>query len=171
MVSDLRRLLARAGVAPPYLLVGHSFGGLDMRLFAGEHPGEVAGLVLLDATPTTLLDDACAISRSLCDMYVGSWAWRSNPEGVQFERSAHQVDARTLPRIPLVVMTATNHRDPGLSARINRRVEAKWQRAQRRVAASVPGGRLVVVKGEHDIQDEHPRAVVAAIAAELKQAG
>jgi pimeloyl-ACP methyl ester carboxylesterase len=45
----LRTLLERAGARPPYLLVGHSMGGLFVRVFAGLFPGEVAGMVLLDA--------------------------------------------------------------------------------------------------------------------------
>jgi pimeloyl-ACP methyl ester carboxylesterase len=48
IVEELRRLLDRAGVGPPYILVGHSYGGLTMRLFAALHPHEVAGLVLVD---------------------------------------------------------------------------------------------------------------------------
>jgi pimeloyl-ACP methyl ester carboxylesterase len=48
IVRELRILLERAGVPPPYLLVGHSFGALVVRRFAVEHPGEVAGVVLLD---------------------------------------------------------------------------------------------------------------------------
>lgn len=46
MVEELRTLLARAGVPPPYVLVGHSFGGLNVRLYAALHPKEVVGLVL-----------------------------------------------------------------------------------------------------------------------------
>ncbi|HVB35085.1 MAG TPA: alpha/beta fold hydrolase [Patescibacteria group bacterium] len=48
VTSELRLLLARAGVAPPYILVGHSFGGLTCRLYASRYPDEVAALVLLD---------------------------------------------------------------------------------------------------------------------------
>ena len=48
LVAELRALLGGAGVAPPYILVGHSFGGLVMRLFAARHPGETAGVVLVD---------------------------------------------------------------------------------------------------------------------------
>jgi len=46
--DELRTLLARAGEAPPYLLVGHSFGGLVMRIFAARYRADTAGLVLVD---------------------------------------------------------------------------------------------------------------------------
>ena len=45
----LRALLHKAGVLPPFVLVGHSMGGLLVRVFAGLYPDEVAGMVLLDA--------------------------------------------------------------------------------------------------------------------------
>ena len=48
IAAELRTLLARDGVPPPYVLVGHSFGGLVMRIFAAAHPEDVAGLVLVD---------------------------------------------------------------------------------------------------------------------------
>lgn len=48
IVEELRALLDAAGVAPPYVLVGHSFGGFTARLFVHRHPQDVAGLVLLD---------------------------------------------------------------------------------------------------------------------------
>lgn len=48
MVADLHTLLRRAGLAPPFVLVGHSFGGLLVRAFAHAYPEQVAGLVLAD---------------------------------------------------------------------------------------------------------------------------
>jgi pimeloyl-ACP methyl ester carboxylesterase len=47
-VAELRRLLERAGIPPPYVLVGHSFGGIIIRAFARAHPSEIAGLVFVD---------------------------------------------------------------------------------------------------------------------------
>lgn len=50
IVKELHLLLAHAQVHGPYVLVGHSVGGLNMRLYAYRYPEEVAGMVLLDAT-------------------------------------------------------------------------------------------------------------------------
>ena len=52
VVEELRAMLQAAGVAPPYLLVGHSFGGLVVRYFAAEYPEEVVGAILVDAMRT-----------------------------------------------------------------------------------------------------------------------
>jgi pimeloyl-ACP methyl ester carboxylesterase len=49
IVDELHLMLERAGIPPPYVLVGHSFGGLTMPLFAARYPGETAGMVLVDA--------------------------------------------------------------------------------------------------------------------------
>lgn len=56
-VAELKLALAMAGIAGPYILVGHSFGGLTMRVFASQHPELVAGLVLVDATHEDELTD------------------------------------------------------------------------------------------------------------------
>lgn len=48
LVEELHTLLERAAIPPPYILVGHSFGGLTMPLFAARFSDEVAGMVLVD---------------------------------------------------------------------------------------------------------------------------
>lgn len=48
IVHELHTLLKNAGIPSPYVFVGHSFGGYNVRLFAHEYPQEVAGLVLVD---------------------------------------------------------------------------------------------------------------------------
>ena len=50
IATDLHRLLERAHVPGPYVLAGHSFGGLYVRTYAAKYPDEVAGLVLVDST-------------------------------------------------------------------------------------------------------------------------
>jgi pimeloyl-ACP methyl ester carboxylesterase len=56
MVAELRRLLATVEAPPPYVLVGHSFGALVVRLFAHLFPDEVAGLVLVDGAHEDQVD-------------------------------------------------------------------------------------------------------------------
>jgi pimeloyl-ACP methyl ester carboxylesterase len=48
VANELHQTLDRAGLKPPFILVGHSFGGLVMRRYALLYPGEVAGVVLID---------------------------------------------------------------------------------------------------------------------------
>jgi pimeloyl-ACP methyl ester carboxylesterase len=49
IASDLHELLRRAGIPPPYVLVGASFGGMNVRIYNGLYPTEVAGMVLVDS--------------------------------------------------------------------------------------------------------------------------
>jgi len=49
--EELRTLLAELKIPPPYILVGHSLGGLNVQVYAGLHPEDVAGMVLLDPPP------------------------------------------------------------------------------------------------------------------------
>src|SRR5258708_1174098 len=50
MAEELHALLAAAKIAPPYVLVGHSMGGFNVRLFASLYRSEAAGMVLVDSS-------------------------------------------------------------------------------------------------------------------------
>lgn len=49
--DEMKQMLEKAHVKAPYVLVGHSLGGLNMQVFAGQYPDLVAGLILLDPAP------------------------------------------------------------------------------------------------------------------------
>jgi pimeloyl-ACP methyl ester carboxylesterase len=49
IANDLHHLLYLAKIPPPYVLVGHSFGGFNVRVFAARYPREIAGMVLVDS--------------------------------------------------------------------------------------------------------------------------
>jgi pimeloyl-ACP methyl ester carboxylesterase len=54
IATELHRLLQNAGVMAPLILVGHSLGGLDVRMYASLYRSDVVGMVLVDATPDHL---------------------------------------------------------------------------------------------------------------------
>jgi pimeloyl-ACP methyl ester carboxylesterase len=96
IATVLHDALAAAGVAPPYLLVGHSLGGTRIRMFAGVYPNEVAGLVFVDATPdfTRTSDD------DLSDVFV--------PLGLgQKERDEMRALQKPNPATPKPILTET----------------------------------------------------------------
>ena len=73
VARELHTLLGRAGVAPPYILVGHSFGGFNARVYNGLFPGEISGMVFVDSSqedmdsrmPASLRDAAAKELRQL----------------------------------------------------------------------------------------------------------
>jgi len=50
IAEELRTLLYNAEIAGPFVLVGHSLGGMDVRMFANQYPSEVVGMVLVDSS-------------------------------------------------------------------------------------------------------------------------
>jgi pimeloyl-ACP methyl ester carboxylesterase len=95
LAADLRTLLERAHVAGPYVLVGHSFGGLYALTFAARYPEQVAGVVLLDATHPEMFARVpayplvyegyrrvSALFPSLARLGVGRLAYRATFDGL-----------------------------------------------------------------------------------------
>ena len=57
IVSELRELLVQQRIEPPYILVGHSLGGLYAQYFARSYPDELAGLLLVDSVHPTQMEN------------------------------------------------------------------------------------------------------------------
>ncbi len=169
VVADLEALLRAAGVASPYVLVGHSWGGVNVRLFAEMHPEEIAGLVLVDGSPAPGFD------RRICQTNKADCSPSQNPseypEGLDLSKSDEELRAGgSLPSVPLVVLAATHHEcdDPRPGTCL--RIEALALVIQRETAAAVPGGQLVIATGSgHYIQNDRPDLVVEAIEAVVRK--
>jgi pimeloyl-ACP methyl ester carboxylesterase len=71
--EELKRLLQAAGETGPYILVGHSQGGFNVRAFAHKYPGDVAGMVLVDAShPDTQARTLEVLSKEARDQYMAA---------------------------------------------------------------------------------------------------
>ena len=100
-VADLHALLSAANIQGPYVIVGHSYGGLIARLYASTYPSAVAGLVLEDALSEGLYANLSKEQRDVLE------AINLLPERVDTERSFAQVTAAPrAKRMPMVILTA-----------------------------------------------------------------
>jgi pimeloyl-ACP methyl ester carboxylesterase len=65
--EELHSLLINANVSSPFILVGHSMGGLDVRIYSGRYRSELAGVVLVDSTHPDLADRLPVLKTGLAD--------------------------------------------------------------------------------------------------------
>lgn len=160
LVGDLHALLARARVPGPYVLVGHSFGGLTLRLYASRHPEQVAGLVLVDASHEDQYASLAALMSPGDRADYLAHEGGQNCEHVDLPDLGGRVRAAgALPAVPLVVLSARERWPTQGCAAAQARDEM-----QSALASVLPGGRRVVAEGSgHFIQKDRPRVVVDAI--------
>lgn len=161
IVEDLRRVLRAEGIAPPYLLVGHSVGGLYMQLFARRHPQEVAGLVLVDSTHPKQLEGAGGRENwpawaKLAFAALTSGAAKEEMAAIP----ATGAELLALPPLrgkPVIVLSASGPmKETSALAR-----DANAKRVD--VVRLNPGARQVWVDSGHGIPLEKPEAVIEAI--------
>jgi pimeloyl-ACP methyl ester carboxylesterase len=159
VADDLAGILRENGLPGPYLLVGHSLGGLYVQAFARSRPGTTRGVVLVDAmtplqapgffTYPTALDGTAATAEDI-----------GIPQSLKELRSGPP-----FPPVPLSVIVASRHN--GTPER-----EAARRDAQQRTAALSPLGHLVVAEGAgHFVQGDRPDVVVEAILETLAASG
>jgi pimeloyl-ACP methyl ester carboxylesterase len=99
-------MLAAAKIPGPYVVVGHSWGGLLARLYAHVYPAQTTGVVLLDATTFPYLTPARA----------SRLRGRTNREGIDIAAAVAQSDAvKSLGNVPLVVLGSNK---PQLDAKL-----------------------------------------------------
>jgi pimeloyl-ACP methyl ester carboxylesterase len=164
IVGELHTLLTKKGIQGPYVLVGHSFGGLNVRLYANQYRNEVAGMVLVDASHEDQYEwYAAHMSPPDKERYLRHEGGH-NLERVDILASAEEIrGAASLPNVPLIVLSAgqTEH-DP---------VPQAIQDMQTKLAQLVTDGKQITVEEtEHFVQLDRPFIVADAIFVVVRKA-
>src|SRR5215469_8369085 len=190
MVTELHTLLTRAGIPGPYVLVGHSFGGLLMQLYTYTYPQQVAGLVLVESMHEDQLRypelRAVALPSIICQALGSSGILRllgfSNgnvamyPPTVQSEAKAQFYQTRFCQTVSdesaafdvsTAQVRAARHplgRLPLIVLTRGTQVDATWQALQKDLASlSTNSKQIIATRSDHQIQLKQPDLVIAAI--------
>ena len=184
-VNDLHALLIAAKIPAPYVLVGHSLGGIIVRLYAHHYPGEVAGLVLVDSAHEDQFERTSphfpapfpGESESLTwhrDFWNSGWRDPNrNGEGIDFLATRAQAQAiGSLGDLPLLMLTAgaqfIKEAPPGNADAA--RMQALWGELQGEIMQlSSHAQQILVTSSGHFIQREQPEVIVAAIRQMVEQ--
>lgn len=142
--AELHALLKAVGERGPFILVGHSYGGLIVRSFNNKYPNDVRGMLLLDAVPPGIQDLYYAYEKNFVEP-------RAN---ISLAASATATGwDRPLAGLPLIVLSAENPAWDPLKTRY-------WNQGQDRAArASGNSIRLVAEGASHQLQLTAPEAV------------
>lgn len=173
MVEALRDVLEAVGVPQPYVLVGHSFGGLIVNLFARLYPEEVAAVVLLEATSPedlrVLPQHENALQRAL--KALGERLMPAHPlaETRHIAQSLAELEAASpFPPIPLYVVTGEQHPMRWATPAAQREARARHQKALLKLS---PLGKQVMAKRSgHFPQFSEPELVRSVISEAAKMA-
>ncbi len=163
IARELHTALRNAQVPPPYVLVGHSIGGLYVRVFASLYPDEVAALVLVDPSRHDEID-------------AESVANSTYPELHAMPAAQQQARAATLPDIPVYLIMAMGARDDPfvvdddalLAFAAGRQEDLE---AHREWVSGLPNGHLIVTENSgHNVPIEEDELVIDTIRRALEAA-
>ena len=195
VTGRLRRLLRLVGAEPPYVLVGHSWGGVLTHYYAGRYPDEVAGLVFVDPAPVLTQPlsgnlvpfQAIGAGPAGFDAYwstFGNVVSRAGPAAqaefqvlrdlLQSEQSAR--DLRPLPKVPVVVLVAGQylalpfHYPFDAKAHFEADLRHRLKLLQEWALASPDGLLLVSRTTSHSIPREEPQLITWGISRVLELA-
>jgi pimeloyl-ACP methyl ester carboxylesterase len=167
-VRDLHGLFESAGVEGPYILAGHSLGGMYMLLYTHQYPQEVVGLLLVDSSHPD------SFGRNLAVMPPES---PTDSESVRFYREwfssttkdptlkSAYLQPGSLGDLPLVVLTAPDkQRADDFPDDLNDKFNRIWLELHEDLARLSSNSTHVIIRGsDHFIQQDQPESVIEAI--------
>lgn len=172
IVKDLHLLLEKAGINPPLVLVGHSFGGINVRLYASLYPKEVVAMVLVDSVHEEETEKWLAMipTETRKQMEAAGAMQLLGSESIDLETSMKQMKAAkwhtTIPLIVLARGRASYNPDdypPPLRSFAPKGEELRIKMQKNLASCSSKGKFLFAEKSGHIIQSDEPALVVDAI--------
>jgi pimeloyl-ACP methyl ester carboxylesterase len=162
IVAELRAELKRRNINPPYILVGHSLGGLYMQYFARNYPKEVTGLLLVDSTSwhqgmqVQTSPNSPYSNRITVRLFMPLIMRKEISDSTSAGQQVH--DSPQAEGFPTIVLSST--RAPAGETPATRALSADMQDE---IAADFPGASHVRVEDSgHYIQRDQPEVVVDA---------
>lgn len=167
--GELAALLDKAGVAGPYILVGHSFGGHIVRLFAARWPEKVAGLVLVDASHEDQYQRFAQLMPPAEREEFLRHEGGANAEHMDVLASGEQVRrAGPLKAIPVFVLSS-DEAMAGADKEVQG-IQRVHRQLQEDLVRRIPGARRMTAdRYGHFLQNQRPYLVVDAIDALVKE--
>jgi pimeloyl-ACP methyl ester carboxylesterase len=164
VVDDLYILLETAEVPGPYLLVGHSAGGMLVQLYARTYPDQVVGVVAMNPVPPAhpWLDQVSRVFTA--EEYAGEEAYYQgdNGESLDYLTSSEQLVAAPAPpdvSFEMLLSTSVQCED----AEICLKSYSIYERIMQEVTAAWPHGNFSQVAALHNIFEDDPDAVVTTL--------
>lgn len=169
--SDLEQMIAAAQLRPPFILVGHSYGGFLIRDFAARNPAQVAGMVFVDASDERIeaelrkIDPAkTAQDIKISESYTPP-KFKAELKHVQaiFD-SGKLATAGPLPDVPVAVLTSSmKHENPEFFLHSTEGMKT-WRSLHESFFRQFSTGiHTVTANAGHNIHLEQPQLVIAAI--------
>ena len=173
LAADLNGLLGSANVPGPFVLIGHSLGGLLVQHYARAYPDDVRGVVAMNPVPP--YDRARELMFPLMteEERAGEVQYFSgqNAEGIDHEASAEQLNSRQVPGgVPFHLVISTVAQCPETDDSCGRSYPG-YEQIMEAVAAEWPEGQFTRVEAGHEIYADDLDAVLAAIDDVLERAG
>jgi pimeloyl-ACP methyl ester carboxylesterase len=159
IAAELHATLHSAGLPPPYVLVGYSFGGPFIRVFAHRYPEEVAGMVFVDPSQEEAFE-WLKVHHPEVNQISDAEAAEQDEWGCSWDSLRQAREAWPLPDVPVTLITcARDNGDPLL-----REALPVWLEAHKQFLGKLPHARhIVTVKNGHGVVFEDPLLVVDAI--------
>jgi pimeloyl-ACP methyl ester carboxylesterase len=173
--EELHQLLGALDVAPPYVLVAASYGGLLARLYTSLHPAEVSGLVIVEGVHEQQVQRFGALDPGYPAAFRASFEERLRTLGPSAEadeiRETMRIQAAgyvegmaALPDIPIAVLTSMKSDPAAAYVNATPRGHEAWRAMHDEwFQRSRDGLHLETSRSGHHVQDEEPEVVVEAI--------